>query len=174
MQSNDINSNSDGDSTVQVPVFVLRMPENVETFVDATDQRVLATHFPDPPGSGSSSSSSHISNDWPSSAVLVISSSHFEPSAQPEIHTFPELLCGSPGKARALPAANGWLEEELKSALKRAIWGLGPDHVHYSGGSRSEVEDFLFVVPPSLREMGSSFNTEESFKYVELWMMLFV
>lgn len=127
--------------TVVVPVFVLRMLTAREVFFDQDLQQTLALPFQTPPGLDSS-------HRWPHTAVLAIryASERVTPSLRNDMLESQNLQCAG----ISLPAGEGYPEDQMRHAMREAIWNLPPPRYHYSAASRSMVQNFLWWSPPAL------------------------
>lgn len=165
---------SDG-LTLFLPIFVLRMPPNTEAYFDENYQQTLALPFPLPSGGWGTQPHPHFEFDadaaeaaalasglrWPSTAVVAIRTSG-PASALNTVRVHPVLECDNVG----LPPGDGYADDEMRHAVREAVWGISPPRFHYSATSRNIVQDFLWATPPALRRLGSKINGAESFREV--------
>ena len=150
-----------------LPVFVLKMPEGLDSFVLDNGKQVVARAFNEPAGGwlteeeeSTSIFSLHrqhvFESDWPSSAVVTVRSA----SDRAVQSVKSGLECGGIEISRG---ASDYLGE-LVEVVQAAIWGILPSHTHYSSSSRSLVQVTSYL---------SSFSSSSSFHPVFLLYLIF-
>ena len=179
-----------------LPVFVLKMPPSVETFLDEPGQRAVVTHMLEPAGgwrydraaskskpvdAKNATPSIHLdTHRWPEMAVLCVRSMDLQaegsdtltsgtvndglPSGSDGARSNADIYCDS----EILPTGTALevFKDDLRGAVKLALWGIAPASVHYSGSAKGRVQDMLWYTPVALRRVEATefpINTGESF-----------
>ena len=126
-----------------LPIFVLKLPDNLDAVVLDDGEQVVAHAFPEAAGGwlqedeeASAIFSLHrqhvFESAWPSSAVIALRTSNNQPL--PFIHS--GLECGG----IEIRKSNMDYMGELLDVIQSTIWGILPAHSHYSSSSRSLVQ----------------------------------
>ena len=126
-----------------LPVFVLKLPDNLDAAVLDDGDQVVAHAFPEAAGGWLQENEDantmfslhrqHIfESAWPSSAVIALKTSNNRPL--PFIYS--GLECGGVEIRRNNMDYTG----ELLDVIQAAVWGILPAQSHYSSSSRSLVQ----------------------------------
>jgi len=151
-----------------LPVFSILLPTTAEAFFEDY-QKTKFVNFPEPPGGWGiskldNSEDAQYARDiasrllWPSTAVLHLQHIH-EATGKSNILQSNGLQCDG---IDIVPTRNE-VGQQLKTALREAIWGIQPPHLHYSSASHGIVHDYLWTTSPSLYEVDQNLN-DNSFR----------